>query len=276
MKIDEKIALITGAGAGLGRELAKGFARAGAHVLIADIDAGAAEDVAALVRAEGRYAWPVLVNLCDDQQVEALVAKAESLGGPHILVNNAGGWGTGDHQFPLSPRAEWNAVLDLNLRAPMLLTQLCLEPMRRTGGGVVINIASSGGIGYAAYGSPEYGATKAGLIRLTACLAGLPATHGVRAACVVPDWIGLDRAHEQLAAMPAEEHSATPPLIPPGDVVDAVLDLVRGRHPIRQRRRVVGRRATSSRALNAETRSLVPFDLLRDTRPTGPVRFDEL
>jgi len=227
VKIDEKIALITGGGAGLGRELAKGFARAGAHVLIADIDAGAAEDVAALVRAEGRYAWPVLVDLCDDQQVEALVAKAESLGGPHILVNNAGGWGTGDHQFPLSPRAEWNAVLDLNLRAPMLLTQLCLEPMRRTGGGVVINIASSGGIGYAAYGSPEYGATKAGLIRLTACLAGLPATHGVRAACVVPDWIGLDRAHEQLAAMPAEERSATPPLIPPGDVVDAVLDLVR-------------------------------------------------
>jgi 3-oxoacyl-[acyl-carrier protein] reductase len=227
VKIDEKIALITGGGAGLGRELAKGFARAGAHVLIADIDAGAAEDVAALVRAEGRYAWPVLVDLCDDQQVEALVAKAKALGGPQILVNNAGGWGTGDHQFPLSPPSEWSAVLDLNLRAPMLLTQLCLEPMRRTGGGVVINIASSGGIGYAAYGSPEYGATKAGLIRLTACLAELPATHGVRAACVVPDWIGLDRAHEQLAAMPAAERSAISPLIPPEDVVDAVLHLVR-------------------------------------------------
>jgi len=48
------------------------------------------------------------------------VAKAESLVGPHILVNNAGGWGTGDHQFPISPRSEWNAVLDLNLRAPTL------------------------------------------------------------------------------------------------------------------------------------------------------------
>lgn len=227
MKIDEKIALITGAGAGLGRELAQGFARAGAHVLISDIDAGAAENVAALVRAEGRHAWPVLGDLCDDEQVEALVARAEKLGGPHILVNNAGGWGTGDHQFPLSPRAEWNAVLDLNLRAPMLLTQLCLEPMRRAGGGVVINIASSGGIGYAAYGSPEYGASKAALIRLTACLAGLPDTNGVRAACVVPDWIGLARAHEQTAAMTAEEQSATPPLIPPEDVVDAVLDLVR-------------------------------------------------
>jgi NAD(P)-dependent dehydrogenase (short-subunit alcohol dehydrogenase family) len=227
MQIDEKIALITGAGAGLGRELAMGFARAGARIVIADIDAAAAESVAVMVRAEGRYAWPVLVDLCDDQQVEALVAKAEELGGPHILVNNAGGWGAGDHQFPLSPRAEWSAVLDLNLRAPMLLTQLCLKPMQRAGGGVVINIASSGGIGYAAYGSPEYGAAKAGLIRLTACLAELPATQGIRAACVVPDWIGLDRAHEQLAAMPAEKRSAIPPLIPSEDVVAAVLDLVR-------------------------------------------------
>jgi NAD(P)-dependent dehydrogenase (short-subunit alcohol dehydrogenase family) len=85
-----------GRGAGLRRELAKGFARAGAHVLIADIDAGAAQSVADLVRAESRHAWPVLIDLCDDQQVEALVAKAEALGGPHILVNNAGGWGTGD------------------------------------------------------------------------------------------------------------------------------------------------------------------------------------
>ena len=227
MEIAGKIALITGAGAGLGRELAIGFARAGAHVLIADLDAGAARDVAALVRAEGTRAWSVQVDLRDDDQVEALVATATSLGGPQILVNNAGGWGTGDHQFPLSPVAEWNAVLDLNLRAPMLLTQLCLEPMQRAGGGVVVNIASSGGVGHAAYGSPEYGAAKAGLIRLTACLADLPATHGVRAACVVPDWIVLDRAHERVAAMSAAERAAIAPLIPPQDVVDAVLDLVR-------------------------------------------------
>lgn len=227
MDTDDKVALITGAGSGLGRELAVGFARAGAHVLIADIDAAAADRVAALVQAQGRQGWPVQVDICDDDQSEALIAQAGSLGGPHILVNNAGGWGTGEHQFPLSPRAQWSAVLDLNLRAPMLLAQLCLEPMGRLGGGVVVNIASSGGVGYAGYGSPEYGAAKAGLIRLTACLTDLYTTHGVRAACVVPDWIGLDRAHEQLAAMPAEQRSATPPLIPAEDVVNAVLDLVR-------------------------------------------------
>jgi NAD(P)-dependent dehydrogenase (short-subunit alcohol dehydrogenase family) len=191
------------------------------------MDADAAHASAVLVRAEGRKAWPVQVDVCDDGQAESLVAEARSLGGPHVLVNNAGGWGSGDDQYPLSPKAEWEAVLNLNLRAPMLLTQLCLEPMRRAGGGVVVNVASSGGVGYAAYGSPEYGATKAGLIRLTACLSELPVTHGVRAVCVVPDWIGLDRARQQLAAMSADARAAVPPLIPPEDVVDVVLDLVR-------------------------------------------------
>jgi NAD(P)-dependent dehydrogenase (short-subunit alcohol dehydrogenase family) len=226
MRIDDTVALITGGASGLGRELSLGFARAGADVLVVDIDEEAGEQVAALVRDEGRSAWFEPVDVRQDGQVQALVRRAETLGGPHILVNNAGGWGNGAQQFPLSPVSEWTAVLDLNLRAPMLLTQLCLAPMRRAGGGVVVNIASSGGVGYAAYASPEYAAAKAGLIRLTACLSALP-DHGVRAACVVPDWIGLDRAHDQLSAMSEELRSAAPRLIPPQDVVDAVLDLVR-------------------------------------------------
>lgn len=227
MEVDGKVALVTGGGSGLGRELALGLAHAGAHILIADIDGAAAEHAVGLVHAAGGDGWPAQVDISDDVESEALVARAESVGGLHILVNNAGGWGTGERQFPLSPRSEWTAVLDLNLRAPMLLTQLCLEPMRRAGGGVIINVASSGGVGHAGYGSPEYGAAKAGLIRLTACLSELPSTHGVRAACVVPDWIGLDRAHEQLAALSAEKRSTIPPLIPPGDVVTAVLELIR-------------------------------------------------
>lgn len=64
------------------------------------------------------------------------------------------------------------------------------------------------------------------MIRFTACLADLPRTHGVHAACVVPDWVGLDRAHAQLAAMGPEDRSATPPRIPPEELVAAVLDLV--------------------------------------------------
>ena len=76
----------------------------------------------------------------------------------------------------------------------MLATQLVLEPMRRRGGGAVINVASTGGLGLAPYESPEYGAAKAGLIRFTACMAYAREDTGVRVNCVVPDWIATERA----------------------------------------------------------------------------------
>jgi 3-oxoacyl-[acyl-carrier protein] reductase len=130
-----KVALVTGAAAGLGRELAVGLARSGADVVVADIDRAGGEETAELVRAAGRRCIPVVVDVCDGQQAEALVAGVATGGGPHILINNAGGWGRGEHQYPRSPVHEWSAALDLNLRAPMVLTQLCLGPMRAAGSG---------------------------------------------------------------------------------------------------------------------------------------------
>jgi NAD(P)-dependent dehydrogenase (short-subunit alcohol dehydrogenase family) len=73
--------------------------------------------------------------------------------------------------FPDASPAQWGATLDLSLRGAMLATQLVLEPMRRAGGGAVLNVASTAGPGLAAYVSPEYGAAKAGLIRFTATVA---------------------------------------------------------------------------------------------------------
>jgi NAD(P)-dependent dehydrogenase (short-subunit alcohol dehydrogenase family) len=89
----------------------------------------------------------------------------------------------------------------------------------------VVNIASSAGLGLAPYDSPEYGAAKAGLIRFTSTLAGLRSTMNVRVNCVVPDWIGLDRAHAELAAMSPEERAAAPPFVEPSDIADVVTDL---------------------------------------------------
>ena len=226
MDVEGKLAVITGGGGGLGRELALGLSAAGARCLIADVDLAAAEQVAALIRHRGVEAWAAQVEVGDDQQAAALVELARSLGGPHILVNNAGGWGSGERRFPHSPSAEWSGVLDVNLRAPMLLTQLCLDPMRANGGGVVVNVASSAGIGRGGYDCPEYAAAKAGLIRLTTSLAGLRETHDVRVTCVVPDWIGLPRAVEELAAMSPAERESKPPLIPPLAIVEVVLGLV--------------------------------------------------
>jgi NAD(P)-dependent dehydrogenase (short-subunit alcohol dehydrogenase family) len=226
MDVEGKLAVITGGGGGLGRELAFALSAAGARCLIADVDLAAAEEVAALIRHRGIEARAAQVDVGDDQQAAALVELARSLGGPHILVNNAGGWGRGERQFPHSPSGEWSGVLDVNLRAPMLLTQLCLQPMRANAGGVVVNVASSAGIGHGGYDCPEYAAAKAGLIRLTTSLAGLRDSHDVRVACVVPDWIGLPRAVEELAAMSPAERASKPPLIPPLAIVEVVLGLV--------------------------------------------------
>ena len=106
------------------------------------------------------------------------------------------------------------------------LSQLVLEPMRDLGGGAIVNIASSAGAGSDGYGSPEYGSSKAGLIRLTSSLAGLEQSHGVRMTCIVPGWIGLERAHAQFAALAPEERAKMPPLIPPDDVVALALNLI--------------------------------------------------
>jgi NAD(P)-dependent dehydrogenase (short-subunit alcohol dehydrogenase family) len=226
MDIDGRIAIVTGAGAGLGRALAVGLADAGAGVVVADIDATAAEETARLVRERGVTARVARSDVRDPEEVHRLVRVAEEVGGPHVLINNAGGWTAGE-QYPAARSGAWNATIALNLTVPMQLSQLVLDPMKRLGGGVVVNIASSGGLGDAGYGSPEYGAAKAGLIRFTSSLAGLETTHGVRMTCVVPGWIGLDRAHAELAAMPAAERAAAAALIPPADVVAVVLDLIR-------------------------------------------------
>lgn len=264
--MDERVAIVTGGGAGLGRELVFGLVGAGFAVVVADIDGAAAEETAreaerragaetwdaAEVRDaahepdaarmqdaapaqdparsrdrargpdRGRRVVAVRADVREVAQAREVVRVAEGLGGPHVLVNNAGGWTTGDKQFPAAAPEEWAATLALNLSAPMLLTQLVLGPMRDLGGGAIVNIASSAARGDEAYGSPEYAAAKAGLIRLTTSLRGLDASHGVRVLTAVPHWIGLDRAKEQLAADPA----AAATLIPPAVVVKTVLDLI--------------------------------------------------
>ena len=142
-----------------------------------------------------------------------LISAAE----PTILVNNAGGGGHIPPHFPDASPAQWGATLDLDLRTPMLATQLALEPMRRAGGGAVVNVASSAALGSEPYQSPEYAAAKAGLIRFTSALASVD---GVRVSCVVPDWVATERVTDA-------ERAQEPPLISLAAVSDAVLRLIR-------------------------------------------------
>jgi NAD(P)-dependent dehydrogenase (short-subunit alcohol dehydrogenase family) len=193
MRIAGRTALVTGAAAGTGRVIAQRLEALGAHVATADL-------------ADG-------LDVTDDAQLERLIAGTR----PAILVNNAGGGGHVPPHFPDASAAQWGATLDLNLCAPMLATQAALAPMRRSGGGAVVNVASTAGLGSDRYRSPEYGAAKAGLIRFTTALA---AVDGVRVNCVVPDWVATER-------VTAEERATTPPPIPLSAVADAVIELIR-------------------------------------------------
>lgn len=225
MQLDGRVAVVTGGGAETGWAIALRLAAAGALVVVADIDLTAAEGTVQAIEQQSGHAAAIQADVTDDGEVRRMIEFAgRDGGGPHILVNNAGGWGEANY-LEATPE-QWSATLDLNLRGPMLATQLALEPMRAAGGGVVVNIASTAGIGADAYASPEYGAAKAGLIRFTTSLADLHERMNVRVNCIVPDWIATDRARGELERMTGAERAAAGPLVPMADVAAAVIAFV--------------------------------------------------
>jgi NAD(P)-dependent dehydrogenase (short-subunit alcohol dehydrogenase family) len=225
VQLDGRVAVVTGGGAETGREIALRLAAGGALVVVADIDLTAAEGTVRVIEEQGGHAAAIEADVTDDGDVRRMIEFARrDGGGPHVLVNNAGGWGEANY-LEATPE-QWSATLDLNLRGPMLATQLALEPMRAAGGGVVVNIASTAGIAGDAYASPEYGAAKAGLIRFTTALGDLRERMNVRVNCIVPDWIATDRALGELERMTAAERAAAGKLVPMADVAAAVIAFV--------------------------------------------------
>jgi NAD(P)-dependent dehydrogenase (short-subunit alcohol dehydrogenase family) len=228
MDLRGRVAVVTGAGSGVGRVVARALAARAAHVLVVDVDGDLADEAAHEITSDqGGAAEPLQADVCDDDDLGAVLDRSTAMGGPHVLVNNAGGWGGAGRRFPDATPAEWNAVLDLNLRAPMVATQRSIGPMRRAGGGAVVNIASTAALELTPYGSPEYAAAKAGLVRFSAAVGHLRDSAGVRVNCIVPGWIGLPRAHAELAAMGARDRAAAPAMVPPRAVAATVVELVR-------------------------------------------------
>ncbi|HET9422811.1 MAG TPA: SDR family oxidoreductase [Nocardioides sp.] len=229
MELRYLLAVVTGAGAGLGREIAIALSRAGAAVLVVDRDLDTAEETASMVRRARVHAWALRADLTLESDVRLVADRARDLGGADLLVNNAGGWMPGE-QYPAAPYETWSRALALNLTAPMQLTQLVLaeaanRPDRRPGTPAVVNVASSAALGPTPYASPEYAAAKAGLVRLTSALAD-PEAAGGRVTAVVPGWIGLPRAEREWSELTEAERAGLPSLIPPAEVTRTVLDLL--------------------------------------------------
>jgi len=225
VEIDGGVAVVTGAAAGTGRAIALRLAAEGATVVVADVDAAGGRETLERIGTRGGRARFVRTDMTRDDDVAAMIAGTG--GALRVLVNNAGGGGHVPPHFPDATPAQWGATLALNLRGAMLATQLALAPMRAAGGGAVVNIASSAGLGSGQYASPEYAAAKAGLIRFSTSLAGLRERMGVRVTCVVPDWILTERAQGELARMSAAERAAAPVPLAMEEVADAVVAFAR-------------------------------------------------
>jgi NAD(P)-dependent dehydrogenase (short-subunit alcohol dehydrogenase family) len=227
MDIRNKVAVVTGAAVGIGRAISERLAAEGAAVALSDIDAReGAETLRRIQQASGRAAFRE-ADITRDSQVQDVVDFAvDTFGSLDILINNAGGGGHIPPHFPEASPSQWGKILELNLRAPLLATQLALVPMSHQGSGAVVNIGSTAGLGLGDYQSPEYAAAKAGLIRATSCLARLHKTSNIRINCIVPDWVETERALQELAAMSEDERAEMPPRVPLSQLCQEVIALL--------------------------------------------------
>jgi 3-oxoacyl-[acyl-carrier protein] reductase len=108
----------------------------------------------------------------------------------------------------------------------MLATQLAVEPLRRRGGGAIVNVASVAGLGGGPHDAPEYAAAKAGVVRFTAAMSPL-AADGIRVNAICPDYVDTPAVRRSLAHMNEDERAAVPELVPPEKIAESVLDLIR-------------------------------------------------
>ncbi|HEY3368858.1 MAG TPA: 3-oxoacyl-ACP reductase FabG [Symbiobacteriaceae bacterium] len=187
MKLQERVAIITGSGRGIGREGALAFAREGAKVVVADFDAESGGQTAADIAATGAEALFVQVNVADRASVNAMVeAVLAKFGGIDILVNNAGI--TADASLAKMTEEAWDRVIAVNLKGVFNCTQAVLPTMIAKKYGRIINTSSVVGR-FGNFGQTNYAATKAGVIGMTMTWCKELAAKGITVNAVAPGFI---------------------------------------------------------------------------------------
>lgn len=210
-KLTGKVALITGGNGGIGLAMARGLATAGAKVVIAGRNAAKSAAAVEALTAAGLKADSVQADVTDEAAVRAMFETVLTRHGElHILVNNAG---TSIRRQPQElSLAEWQTVMDTNLTSAFLCSRAAHAPLKRAGGGKVINIGSMLSIFGAPYAS-AYGASKGGVVQFTRSLATAWAPDNIQANAVLPGWIDTDltrKARDQVPGLNERVLGRTP------------------------------------------------------------------
>jgi 3-oxoacyl-[acyl-carrier protein] reductase len=190
MRLSNKVALVTGAGQGIGRITALTFAREGARVAVADINLTAAQAVAEEIAVADGQTVAVHLNVANAESVSAALNYVQQWGGRlDVLVNNAGI--TRDARMQKMTEEQWDAVIDVNLKGVWLCAKAAAPLMLAQGGGVILNAASIVGL-HGNFGQSNYVASKSGVIGMTKTWARELGPGGVRVNAVAPGFIQTD------------------------------------------------------------------------------------
>lgn len=200
-RLDDKVAVVTGAASGIGQGIAELFARVGAQVIVADINLQAALAVAEGIEGQGGKARAMLVDVSNEANViEAFDQVIAQFGGLDILVNNAA-------IFPKRPFLEvetefWDKLQSINLRGTFLCLREAIKHMKAFGGGSIVNISSVSSMQAVVYHNATYNASKAGVNALTRTTALEFAADGIRVNAVLPG--GVPTAGAKAASLAIE------------------------------------------------------------------------
>ena len=183
MRLEGKVAIVTGAASGIGKETALLFSREGAKVVVADIFENGGEETVAEIKKTGEGFF-VKLDVCNREQTKQMVkGTIERYGKIDVLINNAGI--AQDALLLKMTEEQWTRVIDINLKGAFNCAQAVVEVMINQGHGVIVNVSSVVGL-YGNIGQANYAAAKAGLIGLTKALAKELGRKGIRVNAVAP------------------------------------------------------------------------------------------
>jgi len=258
--IDAKVALVTGGGRGIGRDIAHGLAFAGAAVAVLARSTSEVDEVAAAIEREGGRALAVTADVTDYLAVERAVARIEKTLGPiDLLINNAGVGGTRGAFWDVAPD-EWWRVVEINLRGPASCARAVLPGMIERRRGRIINVASDVATRTTTR-NLDYACSKAALLRLTDCLAASVKEHGVSVFALSPGMVRTRMTEAYWGPDAGVRRLPDMAWTPPEQVVTFVLGLASGRADALSGRYLHVRQGTLGERI-AKTEDIVRDDLL--------------